>query len=53
MSTRFVTDVEMRWPKIVICLDEPFKTDKFPMTMEEYLNTTYSLDEVFSIGRQK
>ena len=46
VSTRFVNDVEMRLPKVVICLDEPFKADKFPMTVEEYLNLTYSQDEV-------
>ena len=47
VSTRFVTDVEMRYPKVVICLDEPFKSDIFPMTSEAYLNSTYSLNEVF------
>ena len=45
-STQVVTDIEVRMPKIVFCLAEPFKSGKFPETLEEYINITYSMDEV-------
>ena len=49
-STTIMTDKEvaLRFPRIVICVaDNPYKSDKFPETLEEYTNLTYSRDEVF------
>ena len=48
-STTIMTDKEvaLRFPRIVICVaDNPYKSDKFPETLEEYTNLTYSRDEV-------
>ena len=48
-STQYMSDKEahIRLPRIVICLaNEPFKSDKYPETLEEYNNNTYSKDEV-------
>ena len=45
-STRVVGDMEIRLPRIVICMEEPFKSDKFPMTLDEYQTLTYSQSEV-------
>ena len=44
------TDIKVKIPKIVICSDEPFKSDKFPETLEEYIDTTYSKNEVMGAG---
>ena len=41
-------DVEVQIPNIVICLNEPFKSDQYPKSLEDYYNITYSADEVFA-----
>ena len=38
----------MPHPDIVVCLKEGFKEGKFPRTLEEYVNFTYSSDEIIS-----
>ena len=48
VSTRTVTDLEIRMPTIVVCLKEPFKIGRYPETMDEYRNYTYSFGEVFA-----
>ena len=48
ISIRTVTDLKIRKPTIVVCLKEPFKIAKYPKTMEEYYNLTYSFTEVFA-----
>ena len=48
-STEYLSDKEadIRLPRIVICLaNNPFKSAKFPETLDEYNNLTYSQDEV-------
>ena len=47
VSTRKVKDVVVRIPNIVFCLEDPFKTKKYPMSLQEYHNITYSAHEVF------
>ena len=39
------------FPTVVICLKEPFKMDKYPVTPEEYRNFTYSLEEIIDTDR--
>ena len=39
-------DVKIRMPRMVLCLDEPFKSDKYPDTAEEYYQSIYSKDEI-------
>ena len=39
--------VAVRIPNIIVCLEEPFKTNKYPKSLEEFYNITYSADEVF------
>ena len=48
ISIRTATDLKIRKPTIVVCLKEPFKIAKYPKTMEEYYNLTYSFTEVFA-----
>ena len=48
-STEYMSDkeVDIRLPRIVICLaNDPFKSAKYPETLDEYNNLTYSQDEV-------
>ena len=48
-STEYMSDkeVDIRLPRIVICLaNSPFKSTKYPETLDEYNNLTYSQDEV-------
>ena len=37
---------DLRYPSIVICLEEPFKSARYPKTLEEFSNVTYSADEI-------
>ena len=49
ISTQFMSEkeVDIRLPQIVICLaNDPFKSEKYPVTLDEYNNLTYSQDEV-------
>ena len=47
-STKTVKNANVRFPTIIVCLDEPFKTTKqFPKSLEEYNNISYTFDEVF------
>ena len=48
VSTRYTSGKEanIRLPRFVICAAEPFKSDKFPETLDEYLNLTYSQEEL-------
>ena len=39
-------------PDIVVCLKEAFKEGKFPRTLQEYVNLTYSSDEIISSNVQ-
>ena len=50
VSTHYMSGIEadIRLPHIVICAAEPFKSDKFPETLDEYSNMTYSKDEIIS-----
>ena len=36
----------IRLPRLAVCADEPFKSDKHPVTLDEYLNLTYSKNEI-------
>ena len=48
-STEYMSDkeVDIRLPQIAICLaNNPFKSAKYPETLDEYNNLTYSQDEV-------
>ena len=47
-STRYMSgkEADIRLPRIAICAKESFKSDKFPETLDEYLNLTYSQDEL-------
>ena len=47
VSTRTMKDEAVRIPNIIVCLEEPFKTNKYPKSLEEFYNITYSADEVF------
>ena len=50
VSTHYMSGIEadIRLPHIVICAAEPFKSDKFPETLDEYRNLTYSKDEIIA-----
>ena len=39
------------FPTVVICLKEPFKMDKYPVTQEEYRNLTYSMGEIIDTDK--
>ena len=39
-------DENIRLPRFAVCADEPFKSDKFPENLDEYLNLTYSKNEL-------
>ena len=47
VSTSTMKDVAVRIPNIVVCLEEPFKAKKYPKSIEEFLDITYTVDEVF------
>ena len=49
-SIQAKTNIDVRLPKIVICSQDSFKSDKFPKTVEEYINITYSKKEVIGTG---
>ena len=36
----------IRLPRFAVCANEPFKSDKFPETLDEFLNLTYSKNEL-------
>ena len=40
-------DVAVPIPNIIVCLDEPFKTYKYPRSLQEFYDITYTADEVF------
>ena len=42
-------EANIRLPRFAICADVPFKSDKFPETLEEYTNLTYSQEELISV----
>ena len=46
VSTRTDDDGYLPHPDIVVCMKEGFKEGKFPRTLEEYVNLTYSSDEI-------
>ena len=48
VSIRTLPYPKTRTPTIVVCLKEPFKTGRYPETMDEYRNQTYSFGEVFA-----
>ena len=48
VSIRTEEDLKVPKPTIVVCLKEPFKMGRYPETMEEYRNLTYSFGEVFA-----
>ena len=48
VSTRTLSYSRIRNPTIVVCLKEPFKTGRYPETLDEYRNQTYSFGEVFA-----
>ena len=41
----------LSFPTTVICLKEPFKMDKYAITLEEYRKWTYSLDDIIDTDR--
>ena len=43
------TNEKLRYPTIVICLEDPFKREKYPATLDEFRNITYSLGEIVDI----
>ena len=45
-AVRTETNPNLPFPTIVICLKDPFKRHKYPVTLEEYRNLTYSLGEI-------
>ena len=47
-STRYISakEADIRFPRIAVCAKESFKSDKFPETLDEYLNFTYSQNEL-------
>ena len=47
-STRYISgkEADIRFPRIAICAKDSFKSDKFPETLDEYLNFTYSQKEL-------
>ena len=47
VSTRTMKDEAVRIPNIIVCLEEPYKTNKYPKSLEDFYNITYSADEVF------
>ena len=51
MAMRTETDPNLPFPTIVICLQDPYKKDKYPATSEEYRNLTYSLDEIIDTNK--
>ena len=46
VAMRKESNQNLPFPTIVICLKEPFKRHKYPVTSEEYRNLTYSLEEI-------
>ena len=46
VAMRTETNQKLQFPTIVICLKKPFKREKYPVTLEEYRNLTYSLGEI-------
>ena len=50
MAMRTETNPKLPFPTIVICLKEPFKVEKYPVTPEEYHNLTYPLEEVIDMS---
>ena len=50
VSIRYMSGKEanIRLPRFAICADVPFKSVKFPETVEEYLELTYSQNELIS-----
>ena len=46
MAVRKEVQNDVPHPSIVVCPKEWFKEGVFPMTTEEYLNLTYSLDQI-------
>ena len=47
VSTKTMKDVAVPIPNIIVCLDEPFKTYKYPRSLQEFYDITYTADEVF------
>ena len=48
VSTKTVKNANVRFPTIVVCLDEPFKSNKqYPKSLEDFYNITYTIEEVF------
>ena len=44
VSTRKMKDVEVQIPNMIICLNEPFKSDQYPKTLEDYYNIRNQLN---------
>ena len=48
VSTRTEEDHYLPHPDIVVCMKEGFKEGNYPRTLEEYINLTYSSDEIIN-----
>ena len=40
---------DLQYPSILVCLYEPFKSIKYPETVEEFNNLTYSIGEIINL----
>ena len=49
VSTQHRRDVKIRMPRVLICLDDPYKSEKYPDTIEEYYKSIYSKDEIIGL----
>lgn len=49
IATRTERNDNLQFPSIVICLKDPFKMDTYAVTLEEYRNWTYSLEEIIDL----
>ena len=46
MAIRTEVQNDIPYPSLVVCPKDPFKHGSFPMTTDEYLNLTYSSEEI-------
>ena len=47
VSTKSVKNANVRFPTIIVCLKDPFKIKRYPKSLEEFRDITYTADEVF------